>query len=326
MRSRSRVLKGRRTKRCTGAAGVVGFEVNVDRGRPVIVLVRNARSELITNINKFSPPGIAMEIERWLDPWCQNINKTISSAIVECWPRDWIENDITTSILRALRAKHRRTLLKSIPDNLMFIVEWDAFKLRGAIEENCGDVAVLVRHHHGDPEPLEGVGYFEAKRIYDTDRFDGISSWEQLELMRRNVPHHHVVLYDYEPCQWNVLRPISWERAWRGVVNCFALPTNKILALRKKTRDLYRHSISLTDQLCLRYIQGFDLEYDPYLIAEAKGFISPRGGPSFLLVANVAISDGEEPLELPPTEELRISHDFIPLGDDQGQDRPDRHH
>jgi hypothetical protein len=28
-----------RTKRCTGAAGVVGFEVNVDRGRPVIVVV-----------------------------------------------------------------------------------------------------------------------------------------------------------------------------------------------------------------------------------------------------------------------------------------------
>ena len=29
----------RRTRRCTGAAGDIGFEINVDHGRPVIVVV-----------------------------------------------------------------------------------------------------------------------------------------------------------------------------------------------------------------------------------------------------------------------------------------------
>jgi len=41
------------TKRSTGAAGVVGFEINVDHGRPVILVVRRQNKELFQDFETF---------------------------------------------------------------------------------------------------------------------------------------------------------------------------------------------------------------------------------------------------------------------------------
>jgi hypothetical protein len=258
--------------------------------------------------------------EIWLYPWSEQINTSIQNAINSCIPRFWKENDITTSILRAICAMHQPVLLQSQKPNHLFSVEWDSFKRDGELEKECGDVAILVRLHSYDMPTLEGVGYFEAKRIYKNGCFSGVKSWEQLELMRHNIPHHHVVLYDFAPCSWNKLRAthFGWELAYSDEVKCLTLPTNRMLALKLKTRKLYNHSMPFSEQLCLRYLQGFDLEFDKYLVEAAKGFGNHRGIPSFLLVANVVIGDGERPLEHKFFSKTKLSSSFISLTNELG--------
>lgn len=267
------------------------------------------------------------EKKLWLKSWCLSIKETIDNAVRECYPRFWKENDITTAILRALCTEYRRVILVSNPKHYMFSIEWDAFKLDGKIEEDCGDVAIVVRLHSDISKPLEGVGYFEAKRIYNSGRFDGIKKWEQLELMRHNVAHHHIVFYDYEGCSWNRHRPgmAAWDHSGPFNNYCLTMPTNKAIALHKKNRELYSHSISFWEQLCLRYLQGFDLEFEPYLVENAKGFIEKKGGPKFLLVADVSVSDGD--ISPPPIfKRIKVSESYIPIIKDFDAQHHDQEH
>jgi hypothetical protein len=92
-------------------------------------------------------------------------------------------------------------------------IEWDAFKLIGDIESHFGDIAIIVRTSLGSGKILEGVGFIEAKRISPaTKEFDGITRWEQLELMLHNAPHHCTLLFDVGrvPVQANGGYPPIW--------------------------------------------------------------------------------------------------------------------
>lgn len=207
------------------------------------------------------------------------VNAAIGSAIQSCMARSWREDLITESVLRALVGRIPRF---EIGDRS---VSWDAYKLSGPIEHERGDVAVLVRTTYGTGEIIEGVGYIEAKRVSPKGKFAAIK-WPQLERMVRGCRHHQVLLYDLE----------IHKRLLRSDIESVAtiVPTDFVLARRKKDRSMYAQGTSLAGQLCQRYLSGFDLEYDEASVAAAKGYIHAVDAPRFLLVAEVnqsAVSD-----------------------------------
>jgi hypothetical protein len=248
-------------------------------------------------------------------------NKAINKAIQECYPRFWTENDITTAILRQLVTNNR---IFSISNNsrsiekTYTIIEWDVFKLTGKMETDAGDVACYVHFIKSDMPDLVGIGFFESKKIYESGEFSGIKSREQLERMIQFTPHHHTVLYDY-----NYLEHINdHPHALYGYqANCGSIPSNLLIALNNKSRDVYNYSFTLAELLCCRYFCGLDLEFNPAIVErvmsprEPYESDPPAGGsfipkPSHLLVAFISSASSEEKL----SSILHLRHIKVPRG------------
>lgn len=234
--------------------------------------------------------------------WFQSVVRIVNGAVEECWPRSWAENVITDRVLTKLTV--------GLPDvriggwsagspkpgaDPFVTVQWDAFKLSGSQEYERGDIAIVVRTVYADGSSVDGVGYLEAKRIYPkSGSFDGIRQWEQLERMCRTSRHHHILLYDNESVSLGGDFPsrLPWLSAADGALLNFGspaivVPTDYLLVRRRRDRAVYAQGSTLASQLCLRYICGYDLEYEKDAVLDATGFLESIGGPQYLLVAMV---------------------------------------
>lgn len=242
--------------------------------------------------------------------WYGDIDRLIDATISSCYSRSWDENFITHTLLRALIGHTPKvTVVSPYPLGLPVRIAWDAFKLEKPLETAKGDVAVFVRTYaSGQGKPFEGVGFFEAKKIdpKKKNKMSAIKSTNQLKVMMQGVPHHCVVIYDYEAWSWHQslnalydLRafPHPWIPPGKRDTHCLAIPTNCLLALKKKGRAVYPFTSPFTTQLCMRYLQGFDLEYDEVSITRAKGFLGDALSPQFILVAHIG-RDGTEPPDI----------------------------
>lgn len=231
--------------------------------------------------------------------WVADVENTVSGAVSSCAARDWDEDFITRTWLRAIIAKYPHVEITDLPDT--FRVQWDAFKATGSTEHKHGDVAILVRlkFRHGDH--LEGVAFLEAKRIYKTS-YDAIK-WPQLKYHAFNTANHRLLLYDDKPLDW----PYGlgfWP--WRfGRVHAFCLPSVHALALGSTGRDLNDISQPLSWQLCCRYLRGLDLDYSKPLFEAVKQAIP--AGVNYLIVANVSM-DPESPVS---NDDIQINRDVL---------------
>lgn len=229
------------------------------------------------------------------------IDQIIHREVVQCHPRYWNEDHITYSWLRKLISEWPSINLNPHPS---FSVRWDAYKMDGTLEQENGDVAFLIDINFENGNSLQGVGFLEAKRVYDTGRFDAIK-WAQLRFLSANSSSHHLLLYDHNPvstqyslapCPCHSLVP----HCEGGLVCCCApsrvssaivMPTLHAIAYEEKGRKLESIGYRLSEQIVLRYFRGLDLNYDPELVRRVLS--GAAGGAKFLAVATINIGDVE---------------------------------
>lgn len=217
----------------------------------------------------------------------ERADEIISSSIKSCHPREWNEDYITYSWLSRLRNEASTIRL---PKYTNTDVNWDAYKLTGCREENNGDIAFIVKVTFENGNSLSGVAFLEAKRIYDSGKYDALK-WAQLKHLSNKSYHHHLLLYDYEAqkiqntlsyrcCCWN--HPFDYVKT-NGIV----IPTLHALAYEDKHRSLSSIGFRLSEQIFLRYFRGLDLNFDQSLVDNIKAGVV--GGINYLAVAHVAI-------------------------------------
>lgn len=236
---------------------------------------------------------------------CQlnHIDLIINKEVKLCHPRYWNEDHITYTWLRKLILDWPSIYLTSHPSTS---VHWDAYKMDGNLEQENGDVAFLIDITFDNGNNLLGVGFLEAKRIYNTGQFDALK-WAQLRLLSSNSSNHQLLLYDYEPIETQF--PISTCLPCSHCPFCkeyvqycgkpsevsaaIVMPTLHAIAYEDKSRNLESIGHRLSEQIVLRYFRGLDLEFDADLVNRVLAGVT--GGAKFLAVATIQVGDGTNP-------------------------------
>lgn len=219
------------------------------------------------------------------------VDNTIRSAISSCYPRSWNEDHITYTWLEKLRGATPKIF---VPNSPRIRVLWDAYKMDGKLEEDNGDVAFLIKVTFPNQNTLSGVAFLEAKRIYDSGRYDALK-WAQLKHMTDHSSHHHLLLYDFQ--EQEIQHPLTWGCCFGGPCFCDAdenkaigivVPTFHALAYEEKSRSLTTIGYRLSEQIMLRYFRGLDLNFDQTLVENVIAGVA--GGIKYLAVAHVILS------------------------------------
>jgi hypothetical protein len=232
---------------------------------------------------------------------CQldRIDQIIHREVAGCHPRYWSEDHITYSWLKKLISEWPRISLASHPTTS---VRWDAYKMDGNLEQENGDVAFLIDINFVNGNKLLGVGFLEAKRIYDNGNFEALK-WAQLRLLSSNSSSHQLLLYDHNPistqysletCLPGAYFPICIKSGlYCGVPSklsaAIVMPTLHAIAYKEKSRKLESIGYRLSEQIVLRYFRGLDLNFDTDLVKRVLA--GAAGGAKFLAVATIHIGD-----------------------------------
>ena len=225
--------------------------------------------------------------------WHKAVNRTISNALIKCYPRDWKDEDhLTRSILLALRDEHSNVIIEKDTSGKNLKCHWDVYKntKEHGLEQKHGDIGLLVQLLFDYEKVLEGVAFLEAKRIYFDQNDDSKSKFSalnklQLERYCGNSSFHRTVFYD------------CLRRGEELVAISLTLPTRHLLTIDKNNRDIYQYCEYLSYCLTHRYLRGYELDFDPDLVKTAKGFLDVNGGVKYLIVAQTTLNHN---LELNP--------------------------
>lgn len=230
--------------------------------------------------------------------YLNTVEKLVRESVSRAHPRSWNENYVTYSIAEAFQRQLRMCSIEGLSKPMQ--VHWDAFKLNGNLENDHGDLAVLVRYHSGDSAVMEGVGFLEAKRVYpNSGAYDAIK-WPQLEHQARKTRYASLLLYETSQVSDFsdniVFQPFTPRRASTNLEAPFSyavvVQTSIALQLRSKDRSLHKYSIPLSHQICARYLRCLDLDFDADTVRSIKGYAnSDFSGPHYLLVATVSVAD-----------------------------------
>ncbi len=222
----------------------------------------------------------------------RRVESLIKRAMLEDFPRSWVEDDITRRILRAFRHELGRIRIDDL--NQPIVVQWDAYKLtkKMGLEQRYGDIGVLVRTRTGTGDTIEGVGFLEAKRRDRTQGVYDALKTEQIRRIRANAPHAFVLLYDFAAISEhtdNIHAALSLQtEATRSHASqrthALVVPAGAVEALRTNTTSLNAFGIPLSFQLCARYLRGFDLDFSAAACSSIKGYADTLAGVEFLLV------------------------------------------
>lgn len=229
-----------------------------------------------------------------LDEWITSIQGTISEAILDCFKGYkhgfWNENSITGEVLRSLETNG--TLIEF--DDCRHKTKWESFKLSGKNETTYGDIALLVKTWLSPDEYVEGVAFFEAKRIYHKPpnyTLDGFSAIDnvQLERLKNSTPISRVLFYVADP----------QREIWSG----FSLPTNHTLALSKRRGGkslLLGNSEPWVSELTT-YLRGLHLDYSDTAVKAMKAFAANG---NFSYIMNIATTKH-------PRVDLQLDYGFF---------------
>lgn len=259
-----------------------------------------------------------------LSPPCfhllEAVDRLLDKCIRDCYPRAWNEDHITYSWLSKLRDAWPSLSPALYAD---VDVSWDAYKMDGALEEDNGDVAFLIDMRFDNGNTLQGVGFLEAKRIYNSGRFDQLK-WKQLIGLEANSANHQLLLYDFDPlptafsqfesiCYFDCdacgeEQELHCCHGYSEKSSAIVVPSVHAIAYEEKGRILESIGYRLAEQITMRYFRGLDLNFDKNLVAEVLA--GAAGGAKYLAVARVSVPTSEgsaRPLErddvmLQPTE------------------------
>jgi len=218
----------------------------------------------------------------------------VLGAIRGCFPRSWDENYITYQVLHELLAKRK---FEFVTDR-SYKVHWDAVKLKGRLETDNGDIAVLVKFTSWAGEETNGVAFYEAKRRYPlTQKFDMLKK-PQLENIIDCTRYPNILLYDYESTIgfhkhiFNYYDIIRYQNAYRQFLETQSLVVQPpvILSTNGKGTDLYKYALPFVHQLICRNLQCLDLDTRDKVVGGITRFFEDNGigGPQYVLMVGVS--------------------------------------
>lgn len=241
------------------------------------------------------------------------IDQIIHREVAQCHPRYWNEDHITYSWLKKLISEWPSINMAPHPTTS---AHWDAYKMDGNLEQENGDVAFLIDIHFDNGHTLQGVGFLEAKRIYDTGKFDALK-WAQLRLLGSNSSNHQLLLYDHSPSSTRYSLGACLPCDYcpycedHGPYCCepsefsaaIVMPTLHAIAYEEKGRKLESIGHRLSEQIVLRYFRGLDLDFDADLVKRVLA--GAAGGAKFLAVATIHVGDEANPLDTGGAQERK---------------------
>lgn len=246
--------------------------------------------------------------------WLKEVEDVVSSSVRNCSPRGWNEDHISYTWLQSVTQNFRDVTITDVPSH--FSMAWDAYKADGALEQDHGDIAIIVRIAFPKQKTLDGVAFLEAKRNYESSGYKKLN-WEQLEYQSSKISNHQVLLYDDQPtnaCMMNLLKQgychICFSEPYQST-QAIVVPTPHVLALRSRTRSINSLGLPLAYKLCCRYLQGLDLDFSSQLVSAVEAGVVDRV--KYLLVAHVVQEGAGEP----NTQSIKINTEhYRPLSSD----------
>lgn len=231
--------------------------------------------------------------------WIHDLDTAIVDEVTRAHPFAWDEDHITFSWISRLMRQFRTVTV--IDGRQLFSVAWQAFKAKGSLEQAIGDIAFVVRFHFPRKSSLVGIGLLEAKRIAIDRAVYSELNWKQLERQSAGRSNHRVLLYDYASCamRHNLVGQLCCEHlepACFPVGHVSSIPTAHVLAVRTRRRALADRGLPLAFQIGVRYLRGFDLEYDRELVTAVL-----RDSPA--LAHYVIVADVSGGTAAPPSNE-----------------------
>lgn len=232
-----------------------------------------------------------------------NFESTIRNEIDACIPMSWDEDTITYNIIQKLWTTYQTTLISNTNS---LHVEWQPYKLtkKRSMEQRFGDVAIIVHILFADGTSLRGVGFLEAKkRDIHSRKFDSIKK-NQFQRILTNAPHAQVLLYDHLETKHFSDLGLPKTRIANPLIP--SIPTTKSLSSPMNfvyendlnDEEIYNVSLPFSYQLCFRYLQGFDLEYDATThlaavqgVEELSKDMSDAGFPEYLMAFSVSLGE-----------------------------------
>lgn len=168
---------------------------------------------------------------------------------------EWQENAISTALLKTCEG-----IGTQIARTTSSVSHWRALKLSGQLEEERGDIAIVVTIGLTKGPDITGVAYYEAKRQYfDPDNGDvqGFKQLDPEQLKRISSATHaaRVLFYDYSPKNSEgiaLVLPIPIVLAYLG--------KNPPVITGANARDCLGQSLRWQDQL-YRNLLGYDLDF-----------------------------------------------------------------
>lgn len=137
--------------------------------------------------------------------WRNEAARLIHEELLKCYSNKdlggWDENYITTQMLIALKSLGLELTWDDKPQK----VKWECHKLKSHLENQYGDIAVIVKIWLTQEYFVEGVAFYEAKRQYfnDTHQPQGFNAIKLEQLLKISELTHasHILLYDVDPHQ-----------------------------------------------------------------------------------------------------------------------------
>lgn len=255
-----------------------------------------------------------------LSPPCfhilEAVDELLDKCIRGCYPRAWNEDHITYSWLSELsQAWPSLAPARHGPVD----VSWDAYKMDGALEEENGDVAFLIDLRFDNGNTLQGVGFLEAKRIYESGKFDALK-WKQLIGLEANSMNHQLLLYDHDPVQTEFsqfasicyfdchvcgeAQELHCCHGYADKSSAIVVPSVHAIAYEEKGRALESIGYRLAEQIIMRYFRGLDLNFDKDLVT--KVLAGAAGGAKYLAVATVSVGSSEQSIRSAKGDDLKL--------------------
>lgn len=240
--------------------------------------------------------------------WIIEADKSIKDVLANALRTDkngsWDENQITTNALNAIGSLGKQLKWKSQNQSTV----WESYKQKGKAETASGDVLFFIKVILSNEVTIEGVIYYEAKKMYLNERQEptGYSAFD----------FNQLVLYD-----------VSLTSSANGgdpehSVGSFALPAAFVYSLLKGTSRFTSNQSKELPGLGKPWanfladnFSGFGLDYHPAVVGYAKEYISQKHP---LLPANIVIATTSKAPEIEPELDRRfiIPNLYIPSGED----------
>jgi len=227
------------------------------------------------------------------------VEDCIDSAVSSVSLASWQEDHLSYLICDALQARLKSAEIEGL--STFVRVQWDAFKQRGPVETQHGDIAVLVRYDAPNrKEPLSGVGFLEAKAAYlESGSYEALD-WSQLERICKEAQYSMLLLYNHQRVR-GYGDNVAFQQFSAGeesvdyarlTSHACVLQTLTAIRVQKADKSLHGHALPLSHQLCNRYLRFMDLDTAQANVRDAQGWIEKggRGGARYLLVATVMLT------------------------------------